>query len=103
MPRAVGIVAVLVAGRDHQQAEAQDGGEVVLDPPRGARVVEADGEPLRKSQPALDLAQGQQAAIGGQLPAVEAGDQGRPATGDRPGSGGADATLAGMGPGTGWI
>ncbi len=41
-----------------------------------ARVVDAGGEPLGQTEPPLDLAQSQQAAIGGQKPAVEASDQG---------------------------
>jgi hypothetical protein len=72
----VGVVAVLVAGRDHQHAEAQDRGDAVPDALRRTRVVEAGGEALGQAKPTLDLAQGQQAAVGGQLPAVEAGDQG---------------------------
>ena len=69
-------VAVLVAGRDHQHAEAQDGGEAVPNPLRRARVVDAGGEPTGDAEPALDLTQSQQATVGGQLSAVEAGDQG---------------------------
>ena len=46
------------------------------DPLRRARVVDAGGEPIGDAEPLLDLAQGQQAAIGGQLSAVEAGNQG---------------------------
>ena len=47
VPQAVGIVAVLVAGGDHQQAEAQHVGE-------------APGQ----AEAILDLTQRQQAAIG---------------------------------------
>jgi len=75
VPQTVRVVAVLVPGRDHQHAKAQDGGEAVLDPLRRARVVDASGEPAREAEPALDLAQGEQAAVGGELPAVEAGDE----------------------------
>ena len=75
VPQTVRVVAVLVPGRDHQHAKAQDGGEAVLDPLRRARVVDASGEPVREAEPALDLAQGEQAAVGGELPAVEAGDE----------------------------
>ncbi len=75
VPQAVGVVAVLVPGRDHQHAKAQDGGEAVPDPPRRARVLGAGREPVGNAEPALDLAQRQQAAVGGELTAVEAGDQ----------------------------
>ena len=64
MPQAFGIVAVLVAGGDHEQAEAQHVGEAVLDPVRRAPIVDALGEPPRHAEARLDLTQRQQAAIG---------------------------------------
>ncbi len=70
------VVAVLVAGRDHQQAEADDVGQAVSDLLRRPRVVEAGGQPVGDAEAALDLAQRQHAAIGGQATAIEAGDQG---------------------------
>ena len=76
MAQAVGVVAVLVAGRDHQHAEAQDVGHLVPDPPRQPGVVDAGGQALGDAEPPLDLAQGQHARVRGQLPAVEAGDEG---------------------------
>ena len=51
------------------------------DPLRDPRVVDAGREPVGDAEPPLDLAQSQQAAVGGELPAVEAGDQ--RLTGDR--------------------
>jgi hypothetical protein len=48
----------------------------VPDPLRGARVVNAGREPIGDAEPALDLAQGEQAAVGRESPAVEAGNQG---------------------------
>ncbi len=63
VPQRVGVVAVLVAGRDHQQAETQDSGDAVPDPLRGARVVDTGGEPIGDAEPMLDLAQGQQATV----------------------------------------
>ena len=75
VPQAVGVVAILVACRDHQHAEAQDGSEVMPDPLRRARVVDAGRQAVGDTEPALDLAQGQQAAVGGELPAIEPGDQ----------------------------
>jgi hypothetical protein len=54
----------------------QDGGEAVPDPLRGARVVDAGREPVRNAEPALDLAERQQATVGGELAAVEPGDHG---------------------------
>jgi hypothetical protein len=68
-------VAVLVAGGDHEQPEADDVGQPVRDLRRRPRIVEAAGEPVGDAEAALDLAQRQDAAIGGQLPAVEAGHQ----------------------------
>ena len=81
MPQAVGVIAVLVAGRDHQQTKAQDVRDAVPDPLGSARVLDTGREPLSYAEPALDLAQRQQAAVGGELPAVEAGDDGK--AGDR--------------------
>jgi hypothetical protein len=57
VPQAVGAVAVLAAGRDHQHAKAQ----VAVRPCRtrsGARGSGAGGEPLGDADPPLDLAQG---------------------------------------------
>jgi hypothetical protein len=81
MPKAVGVIAVLVAGRDHQHAKAQDVRDAVPDPLGSARVLDAGREPLRNAEPALDLAQRQQATVRGELPSVEAGDDGE--AGDR--------------------
>ena len=74
VPQAVGIVAVLVAGGDHQQAETQDLGEAVLDAFWRARIVDAGGETPRHAEARLDLTQRQQAAIGRERSTVEAGD-----------------------------
>jgi hypothetical protein len=76
MPKAVGVVAVLVARRDHQHPEAQDIHDAMPDPLRGARIVDAGREPVGDAEPALNLAQREQAAIGGELPAIKAGDDG---------------------------
>jgi hypothetical protein len=62
--QAVGIIAVLVAGGDHQQAEAQHLGKAVLDAIRRARIVDAFGEAPRHAQALLDLTQRKQPAIG---------------------------------------
>ena len=74
MPQAGGIVAVLIAGGDHQQAEAQHVCEAVLDPVRRARIVDAGGEAPGDAEALLDLTQRQQAAIGREGAAVKAGD-----------------------------
>jgi hypothetical protein len=47
----------------------------VPDPLRRPRVVDAGGEPVGDAEPALDLAQGRQAAVGRELPAAEAGNE----------------------------
>ena len=76
--QAVGVIAVLVAGGDHQQAEAQHPGEAVADAFGRARIVDARSEAPRHAEALLDLTQRQQATIGGEGAAVEAGDD-RPA------------------------
>jgi hypothetical protein len=72
--QAVGIVAVLVAGGDHQQAEAQHVVEALADALGRARIIDAGGEAASHAKALLDLSQRQQAAIGGEGAAVEAGD-----------------------------
>ena len=76
MAQAVSIVAVLIAGRDHQQAEAQHLGEAMLDALGRTRIVDARSETFSHAQARLDLAQRQQAAIGREGPSVEAGNDG---------------------------
>ena len=68
------VVAVLVAGGDHQQPEADDVGNRVHGAAGITRIVDAGGETVGHFEPLLDLAQDQQAAVGRQLPAVKAGD-----------------------------
>ena len=74
--QAVGVVGVLVAGRDHEQAEADDLRQSMNDPPGRPRVFQARCKPVSDSQPLLDLPQAQHAGIRGQPPAIEAGDHG---------------------------
>jgi hypothetical protein len=76
VPQGTGVVAVLVAGRDHQQAEADDVGGAVPDRLRRPSVLEAGGQAIGDAEAGLDLAQRQHAAIGREPPTVEAGDQG---------------------------
>jgi hypothetical protein len=71
-----GVIAVLIACADHQQAKANDVGERMGDEIGIARIADAAGEPLGDAQALLDLAQQQHAAIGRQEPAVEFGDDG---------------------------
>ena len=68
----VGILAVFIAGRDHQHAKAKDLVQAMQNPLRGARVTQTGGQALGQAKPLFDLAQRQQAAIGGQMRAVKA-------------------------------
>ncbi len=68
------IVAVLVAGRDHQHSEADDVGDRMHGAGGIARIVDASGETVGDFEPLLDLAQNQQTAVGRQPAAVEPGD-----------------------------
>jgi hypothetical protein len=70
----VGIVAVGVTGGDHQHAEPDDLGRAVHDPFRHARVLKTGRQSVGQPQPALNLAQGQQAAFRRQSAAVKAGN-----------------------------
>jgi hypothetical protein len=69
----VGVVAVLVAGGDHQQAKSDDLRQPMHDLLRHPRVLEAAGQAVGQSQSAFDLAQGQQTAFRGQSAAVKTG------------------------------
>jgi hypothetical protein len=79
--QAVGIIAILIAGGEHQQAAAQHLGKAVLDAFGRARIVDAFGEAPRHAEALPDLTQRKQAAIGGERAAVEAGED--PLAGDR--------------------
>ena len=69
------IVAVLVAGGDHQHPEADDVGDRMDGAAGIARIVDAGGETAGDFEPALDLAQHQQTAVGRQPAAIEPGDE----------------------------
>jgi hypothetical protein len=72
--QAGGVVAVLVAGGDHQEPEADDVGERMHGAAGITRIVDAGGQTLGHLKPLLDLAQDQQTAVGRQPAAVEPGD-----------------------------
>ena len=93
-PQTVGVVAVLVAGRDHQQAKANDVGQSMRDLPGIARILQAGGHALGHTQAPLDLAQRQNAAVRRQQAAVEIDDNFLAETGDRPGSGSIESDMA---------
>jgi hypothetical protein len=76
VPQAVGVVAVLVAGGDHQHPEAQNVGDAVHDTPRRAGIGHAGGQAIGDAEAAFDLAQRQHAGIRRELAAVETGDDG---------------------------
>ncbi len=101
--QAVGIAAVLAAGGDHQQAEAQHVGDAVPHALRQARFIDAGGQALGDAEPLLDLAQHQHARVGGQLPTIEAGDDGLAGDRCRAGQRRRSFNLGGHGPGGGWF
>ena len=74
--KAVGVVAVLVAGRDHQQAEADDFGESVSDLIWRTRIPDAVGQTIGHAQSLLDFAQDQDTAVRRQQAAIEFRDHG---------------------------
>ena len=77
----IGVVAVFVARRDHQQTKAHDSGERMRDRVRRARVDEAGGHAIGDAKALLDLAQSQKPAIRRQQTAVEVDDN--PLAGNR--------------------
>ena len=68
------VVAVFVASRDHQQPEADDIGQCVHGAVGITRILDARGQTVGDREPALDLTQNQQTAVGRQPATVEAGD-----------------------------
>ena len=74
--QAVDVGAVLVAGRDHERAEADDLRQSMNDPSGRPGISQARRKPVGDPQLLLDLSQTQHAGIGGQPPAIEAGDYG---------------------------
>ena len=70
----IGVVAVFIARRDHQQPKANDVGERVRDLVGRARVLDAGGHAIGDAKALLDLAQNQNAAIRRQQTSVEFGD-----------------------------
>ena len=72
--RRIGVVAVFVARRDHQQPKADDVGERVRDLVRRARVFDAGGHAIGDAKALLDLAQNQNPAVRRQQTAIEFGD-----------------------------
>jgi len=72
----VRVVAVLVAGCNHQQAEADDLVKPMHDALRVARVHDAGRQASGHVEASLHLAQHQQAAVGGKVATVETGDHG---------------------------
>jgi hypothetical protein len=61
--KGIGVVAVLMASRDHQQAETNDVGEPVRDQFGYARINDAGGQTLSNAKTLLDLAQDQNTGI----------------------------------------
>ena len=66
-----GVVAVFVAGGDHQQPKTDDVGEAVRDLIRRTRVFDAGGQTIGDAKALFDLAQHQNAAVRRQQSAVE--------------------------------
>ena len=67
----IGVVAVLVAGADHQQSKTDDVRQAVRDLIGRARIDHAGGEPIGDPKPLFDFAQRQNAAIRRQQAAVK--------------------------------
>ena len=68
-----GVVAVFVAGRDHQQPKTDDLSQAMRDLIRRTRVHHAGGQAIRNTNTLLDLAQHQNATVRRQQTTVEFG------------------------------
>ena len=71
--QARGVVAVLVAGGDHQQSKTNDAGKTVRDLIRRAQVHQAGGQPVGRPETLLRLPQRHNAAVRRQQPPIEFG------------------------------
>ncbi len=67
----IGVVAVLVARRDHQHARADDLVQAMDHPARITRVTDAARQARRDGKPLLDLSQRQQTTIGRHAGTIE--------------------------------
>jgi hypothetical protein len=74
VPQLVVVDQILVAERDAEDALADQRGDRVLDPLRVAGIAEAGGEAPDQADRPIGGAEQQRAGIGGDRPAVEAGD-----------------------------
>ncbi len=70
----IGVVAVFVAGADHQQPKVNDVSERVRDLIQRARVHHAGGKPIGDAEALFDLAQRQNPAVRRQQTTIEFGD-----------------------------
>jgi hypothetical protein len=66
--------ALLIARRDHQHSEADDVGDRMHGAAGIAWILNAGSKTLGDFEPAFDLAQNQQTAVGRQPAAIEPGD-----------------------------
>ena len=73
--QAIGIVAILIRRRDHQQPKAQHLRNAMPDAFRRAQIPQAGGQSARHAKPRLNLTKRQKPAIRGHVPAVKAGNQ----------------------------
>lgn len=73
--QAIGVVAVLITRRDHQQAKADDVGKRMHCGGGIAWIIDAGGDTVGDLEALLDPAQNQHTAIGRQAAAVETGDK----------------------------
>src|SRR3981081_4530231 len=94
--KTVGVVAVLVAGGDHQEAEADDVGESVRDLIWCALILDPASKTISDAQPLLDLAQHQPPSDDNKPPSNVATTD-LPETGDRPGNGSVELIMADVG------
>jgi hypothetical protein len=73
VPEHVAVVAVRIAGRNRQHAKPQDLIEPMGNLPRLPGIMQASCQPGRKVQPAFDILEQQEAAIGRRAPVVDQG------------------------------
>lgn len=94
--QAVDVGAVLVAVRDHEQAEADDLRQSMNDPSGRPGIFQARRKPVGDPQRFSISRRPSTPALEDSRPASKQATTGLPATGDRPGSDGVSSSRAGM-------
>jgi hypothetical protein len=94
--QAGGVIGILIARRDHHQAETDHVGQGVGDAVGRARIPDAGRKAISNAKSLLDLAQQHQPAIRREHAAIDLASRRLPETGDKPVRGSVSSSMAGV-------